>query len=181
MTRSLLLGVLVLAGATTPALAQAPFYLGLKVGAGLDGRIPDGPGSLDTDTPFGGYAGWRFNDLFALEFGAMQLGNSQRSGILDAGLDVDGWLYQLGVSATMPVSDSFDIQGGVGGFRLNEDGKAITLIGPVDFDNSGSGAYAEIGGRQRLNDQWSLRFGYTWYDFDAAGDGHFWAGAQIDL
>ena len=178
-TRSLLL--LLASLAATPAWSAAPFYLGLRVGSDLDGRFDDIGGNIDTDTPFGGYAGWRINDTLALEFGATTLGNSTRSDIADGGLDLDGAIYQLGLAAAFPVADRFDLQGGVGVFRLDEDGEASTIAGPRRIDVSETGAYAELGGRYQLNDQWSLRAGYTWYDFDAGGDGNLWGGVQLDF
>lgn len=177
--RSLLL--LLTALACTPAWSAAPIYAGLRVGSGLDGRLDELGGDIDTDTPFGGYAGWRINDTFAVEFGATTLGNSTRSGIADAGLDLDGAIYQLGVLATVPLADRFDLQTGLGAFRLDEDGEASTIAGLVDVDNSESGIYLELGGRYRFNEQWSLRAGYTWYDFDAGGDGNVWGGVQLDF
>lgn len=181
MKRAQIFAALLLTAVAAPALAQSPLYFGLTVGSKLDGRVPDGAGSLDTDTPYGGYAGWRFTDTLALEFGAKHLGNATRSGIVDAGLDLDGAIYQLGVVGSLPINDQFDLIGGIGAFRLDEDGTASTLIGPVDVDNSGSGAYLDVGGRVKLNEQWSLRAGYSWYDFDAGGDGQIWGGVQLDL
>lgn len=179
MKRSI--AVLLLMAAAAPALAAPPLYVGLRVGGELNGRVDDLGGNIDTDTPYGGYAGWRFNDNFALEFGASDLGSARRDSIADAGLDLDGALYQLGLVGTLPVADRFDLIGGIGAFRLEEDGTASTLVGPIDVDNSGSGAYVELGGRYQLNEQWSLRAGYSWYDFDAGGDGHLWGGVQLDL
>ena len=178
-TRNLIL--LLASLAIAPVVSAAPFYAGLRVGSELDGRFDDIGGDIDTDTPFGGYAGLRINDTFALEFGAMTLGNSTRSDIADGGLDLDGAIYQLGGVATVPLADRFDLQAGLGVFRLEEDGEAGTIAGPRDIDTSESGAYLEIGGRYSFNEQWSLRGGYTWYDFDAGGDGNFWGGVQLDF
>jgi len=165
----------------TPALATTSFYTGLRVGSDLDGRLQDAGAPIETDTPFGAYAGWRINENFALEFGATSLGSSTRSGIADAGLDLDGAVYQLGLVASIPVAENFELLGGAGAFRLDEDGEAITIAGPVPIDASESGAYVEVGGRYLLNQQWSLRAGYTWYDFDAGGDGNVWGGVQLDF
>jgi len=107
-----------------------------------------------------------------LEFGATSLGNSKRSGIADASLDLDSAIYQLGLTASIPVEDRFELLGGLGAFRLYEDGEASTIAGPVRIDASESGAYPEVGARYSLNQPWSLRAGYTWYYFDAGGDGN---------
>ena len=181
MTRTRNLVLMLAALASAPAWSATPFYVGLRAGSNLDGRLDDQGGNIDTDNPYGGYAGWRINDTFALELGLSDLGNSKRSGIADAGLDLDGALYQFGAIATLPVAERFDLLGGVGIFRLDEDGEATTIVGPRSVDLSQTGAYVEVGGRYQLNDQWSLRASYSWYDFDAGGDGNFLGGVQLDF
>lgn len=169
-----------LAAASMPALA-GDFYVGLRAGSDLDGRIDELGGAIDTDNPWGGYAGWRINDTLALEFAASDLGESERSAIADAGLELDGALYQLGLTAQFPLADSFDVFGGLGAFRLEEDGTAITIAGPRDIDLGDTGGYVEAGGRYRFNEQWALRASYTWFDFDGGSDGNFWGGVQLDF
>lgn len=178
-TRSLLLLLATLAA--TPAWSASSFYVGLRAGTDLDGRFDDIGGNIDTDTPWGGYAGWRVNDTFAFEFAAATLGESSRSNVADGGFEVDGSLFQLGVVATLPVAEQFDLLGGLGAYRIEEDGEASTIAGPRDVNYSESGAYAELGGRFRINEQWSLRASYTWFDLDAGGDGNFWGGVQLDF
>lgn len=177
--RLLLLSIVALASA--PAFSAPSFYVGLRAGTDLDGRFDDIGGNIDTDTPWGGYAGWRINDNFAIEFGAASLGESKRSNIADGGFDVDGSLFQLGVVGSVPVADRFDLFGALGAYRVEEDGEASTIAGPRNIDTSESGIYAELGGRLQINEQWSLRTSYTWFDFDAGGDGNLWAGVQIDF
>ncbi len=173
--------LLLAALATTPAWAEPSFYLGLRAGTDLDGRFDDVGGNIDSDTPWGGYAGWRVNDTFAIEFAAATLGESSRRNLADAGFEVDGSLYQLGLAASLPVAERFDLTGGIGAYRIEEDGEALTIAGPRDIDYSESGVYVDVGGRFRLNEQWSLRASYTWLDLDAGSDGNFWGGVQLDF
>jgi hypothetical protein len=173
--------LLLAALASAPAWSEPSFYVGLRAGTDLDGRFDDIGGNIDTDTPWGGYAGWRINDTFAIEFAGATLGESRRSGIADGGFEVDGSLFQLGVVATLPLAERFDLLGGVGAYRIEEDGEASTIAGPRDIDYSESGAYLELGSRFRINEQWSLRASYTWFDLDAGADGNFWGGVQLDF
>jgi OmpA-OmpF porin, OOP family len=181
MTRGKILPLLLATLVSVPALSATPVYLGLRAGTDLDNRFDDLGGNINTDTPYGGYVGWRINDLFAVEFAASDLGQSKRSNIADGGLDVDGALYQLGLVASLPVSEQFEVLGGVGGFRLNEDGKSSTIAGSTNVDLGDSGVYLEVGARYRFNPQWSVRTSYAWYDFESGSDGNFWGGVQLDF
>ena len=69
MTRTRNLVLMLAALASAPAWSATPFYVGLRAGSNLDGRLDDQGGNIDTDNPYGGYAGWRINDTFALELG----------------------------------------------------------------------------------------------------------------
>jgi opacity protein-like surface antigen len=162
---------LALAAALPTATQAQAFYAGLDVGSKLDDRF-DNFGVVDTDTPFGGHAGWQFHDRWAIELGLTDLGQSTRSAAADAGFDLDGALYQLGVVGNWPIHDRFELLGALGAFRLDEDGTALTLLGPRPLDNSDSGLYLEAGSRFRLDDRWALRASYRWLDLDPDSDGH---------
>ena len=180
MTIRTLAAVIALAAAA-PAWSANDFYVGLRAGSDLDGRLDDQGGNIDSDNPWGGYAGWRINDTLALELGLSDLGNSTRSGIAEGGLDLDGALYQFGLVARVPLADSFYVLGAIGAFRRDEDGTAGTIAGPRRIDLSETGGYVELGGAYRFNEQWSLRASYTWFDFDGGSDGNFWGGVQLDF
>lgn len=179
MTLRPVLAVVLAALCSSPCWAETSVYAGLRAGSNLDGRFDNFGGNIDTDTPYGGYIGWNLNPSFAIEFAASNLGSSTRSNVADGGFDVDGALYQLGVVASLPLSDQFNLLGGVGGFRLNEDGDASTIAGPVSLDLGDTGVYAEVGGRFQLNPQWAFRASYTWFDFDSGSDGNFWGGVEL--
>lgn len=170
----------ILGAGASPAWAN-DFYIGLRAGSDLDDRLEDQGAQISTDNPWGGYAGWRINDTLALEFAASDLGESERSTIADAGLELDGALYQLGLVAQFPLADSFDVFGALGAFRREEDGTAITIAGPRDVDFSDTGGYVEAGARYRFNEQWSVRASYAWFDFDGGSDGNLWGGVQLDF
>lgn len=179
MIRRPLLVLLLSAITASSAWAETPVYAGLRVGTHLDGRFDNLGGNIDTDTPYGGYLGWNLNETFAIEFAASHLGNSTLSNIADGGFDVDGALYQLGAVASFPLSDQFNVLGGVGAYRLNEDGEGSTIAGPINVDFSDSGVYVEVGGRFQLNPQWALRASYTWFDVDSGSEGNVWGGVEL--
>lgn len=174
------IAMLVLAATAMPALAAPPLYVGLRAGGDLGDRLDHFGGNIKTDTIYGGFVGARLNDAFAFEVGASNLGSAER-GAADYGIRLDGALYQMGVVGTLPLTNKFHLIGAIGAFRLEEDGSSGTFAGPVDIDNSGGGAYVEVGGRYRMNEQWSLRSGYSWYDFELGDAGHLWGGIQLDL
>ena len=109
MTLRPVLAVLVAALCSNSCWAEASVYAGLRAGSVLDGRFDDFGGNIDTDTPYGGHIGWNLNPTFAIEFGASNLGSSKQSQIADGGFDVDGALYQLGVVASLLLSDQFNL------------------------------------------------------------------------
>lgn len=177
LMRVLSTALLLAFAATAPAQDQS-FYAGLDVGGKLDGRFDDF-GKLDSDTPFGGHFGWQFHEILSLEAGLINVGETARSAATDAGFELDGTLYQLGVVGRIPVAERWELLGGVGAYRLDEDGTTSTLIGVRPFDNSDSGYFVEAGARFRLNDAWALRAGYRWYDFDPNSEGHATGGVEL--
>ena len=166
---------------TVASFAQAQdqhFYAGFDVGGKLDGRFDDF-GELDGDTPFGGHVGWQFNEILSVEVGLIDVGETTRSAATDAGFELDGALYQVGLVGRIPVAEQWELLGGIGAFRLDEDGTALTIAGPRPFDNSDSGYFVDAGARFRLNDAWALRAGYRWYDFDPNSEGHVTGGVEL--
>lgn len=159
--------------------ADSGFGLGLRAGTELEGRLPKGPGALDSDNALGGYVNYFWHDNFGLELGYTNLGDSSRSGILDAGFNLDGDLYSFGLIGSFPVTDQWRLLGGVGGFELREDGSSITIAGVRPLDNDDSGFYLEAGTRYDFNQNIGARFSYQWFDFDQSSDGTPWLGAEV--
>lgn len=180
MTRSILTLCALLAcaqGAT--AASSYPWQFGLRFGDALEKRLPAGGGALDTERPLGATAGYAFHKHFAVELSITDLGRSERSAAADAGFQLEGNLYTLGLVAMTEVADRFAVFGGVGAFRLMEDGTATTLAGPRRFDIDQSGFYLEGGARYRLNSVAYLRGSYQWLDFDQDSDGTPWLGVEV--
>ncbi len=159
--------------------AQAGFSFGLRVGDTMPARLPASPGALDAKSAFGAYGNYCWSDTFGVEFSYSDLGTSQRSGVPDAGFQLDGALYTLGLTASAPVRGQLRVFGGVGAFNLREDGTVMTIIGPRQFDNSDSGFYAEAGGRYAFNEQFGARLSYQWFNFDNGNDGTPWLGLDV--
>lgn len=161
------------------SFAQTGFGFGLRFGDTMSARLPAGPGALDSKSAFGGYGNYFWNENFGLELGYTDLGTSERSGIADAGFDLDGELYTLGVIASVPLQERFSVFGGLGAFNLREDGTSITIAGPRKFDNNDSGFYAEVGGHVSFNDQFGARLSYQWFNFENGNDGTPWLGLEV--
>lgn len=178
--RTLIAALLLAATGSSFAAGGHPWYFGLRVGDDLDKRLPAGPGALDTENVFGGYGGYHFNDWFGVEVSVSDLGRSERSGVLDAGFSLEGNLYTAGGTVRTALGDDrFSVFGGLGGFRVEEDGRAITIAGSPRLDNSESGFYVEAGGTWQATELVGLRLSYQWFDFDRDSDGTPWLGAQV--
>ena len=172
----LALGLLSLSAIT---FAQNGFDYGLRFGDTMSARLPDSPGALDTKSAFGAYARYSWNETFGVEFGYSDLGTSVRTGVPDAGFRLDGALYTLGVTASVPVQGQLSLFGGLGAFNLREDGTSNTIIGPRQLDNNDSGFYLEAGGRYAFNEQFGARLSYQWFDFERGNDGTPWLGLDV--
>ena len=179
MKRFTVLAVTLLITSQGALAAEAPFYLGLRVGSAMENRLPQEPGNPDSETPFSGYVGYHFTDFFALEVSYTDLGNSTRSAIVDAGFDLDGSLWTIGATGNLPINEHFSAFGGGGFFDLNEDGTAISLGGPRQLNADDRGFYVEAGGRYRFTEQFAARLSYQWFDFDRDGDGTPWFGLEV--
>ena len=166
-------------GLSSVSCAQSSFGLGLRVGTEMEVRLPDGPGKLDSDKALGGYVNYFWHEKLGLELGYTNLGSSSRSGILDAGFELDGNLYTFGLVGSVPIADQWRLLGGVGGFNLREDGTSITIAGARPFDNDDSGFYLDAGARFDFNPNIAARLSYQWFDFDQGGDGTPWLGAEV--
>lgn len=177
--RSLIAVLLLGATGLAQAAGSYPWYFGLRIGDDLDKRLPAGPGDLDSQRIFGAYGGYHFKNGFGIEVGLNDTGNTTRSGILDAGLDVEGNLYSVGGTYSREVAPHFSLFGGAGLFRLEEDGTSITIAGPRPLDLSETGFYLEAGGVYVVNDFVGLRASYQWFDFDEDSDGTPFLGAEI--
>lgn len=173
-----------LLAAANVASADGGAYVGLRAGSELDSRF-NHSAIVNADTPIGIYGGWNFNDQLGVELGYTDLGRSTAPGIADFGFDVDGNLLTGGLTYRHSISESADLFGGVGLFDLNEDGTAITIAGPVSFNNDDNGFYAEVGGRYRFNERLALRASYQWFDFGSTAasdsDGTVMLGLELDL
>lgn len=164
---------------STLSFAESSFGLGLRGGTEMDGRLPDGPGALDSDNALGGYVNYFWHQNLGIELGYANLGSSSRSGILDAGFELDGDLYTVGLVGSFSISEQWHLLGGVGGFNLREDGVSISIAGIRPLDNDDSGFYLEAGTRFDFNESFAARLSYQWFDFDQQSDGTPWLGAEV--
>lgn len=89
------------------AADQPYFYAGGDLGSTkLEGA--------DRETSFGGFAGYQFNQNFALEAGIRRLGEADFSGV-----NVKANQYSLSGVGTIPLSNGFSVFGRLGYNRVN--------------------------------------------------------------
>ena len=112
-----------------------------------------------------------------LEASYADLGELYLSGIADGGFRTDGDLWAVAVTYS-PDTGALRPYAKLGWFSRDENGQAITIAGPRPISFDDDGLTAELGGRWFVNDNFALRLGYSWYDFDGGGDGS--VGAAVE-
>jgi OmpA-OmpF porin, OOP family len=154
--------------AANAAEQQSGFYVGLRGGqatADLDqdeldlvaedafffagAPVLDGESSLeDSDTTWSLFAGYRFNDYFALEAGYTNLGTSEyrAEGLIDVpgpgfaeanmGIDFEATGISAGLIAGVPLGETFDLHGSLG--LLFSKTEITVMGGSGGFDASDS-------------------------------------------
>ncbi len=161
------------------SFAQEGFGFGLRVGDTMNARLPNDAGALDSKRAFGAYGNYSWNDTFGVEFSYSDLGASRRSGVADAGFQLNGALYTLGVTASAPLQGQISVFGGLGAFNLREDGTSNTIVGPRQLDNNDSGFYVEAGAHYAFNERFGARLSYQWFNFEHGNDGTPWLGLDV--
>lgn len=154
--------------APAAAFATEPgLYLGGKLGvASTDERWID-----DDDTSFGVYLGYRFTRHFALEGEYTDFGNLEVSlsdlEINNPRLEPRTW----GVRAVgfLPLSDSFELLGGVGLHSFDLDPRDEQGFRDVVGSKSSTDLYYGVGGQFNFQGGLSLRGQYQRYEFKRAG------------
>ena len=152
------LALALLAGST--AWAEG-FYAG--AGIGLT-KIEDEEGGVSfDDTPLGFklIAGYDFTENFAIEGSYVNSGEGEDSIM---GVDVEAELTAFTVSAVglLPVSDTVTLFGKLGLYTGESE---VTAFG-ISADDDEDGLTVGGGLRFKMNDQFSLRGEFDWYDTD---------------
>ena len=150
--KSLAVGALAVAamvGVSTQAQAQtsnaAPALTGVYVGGSVGSTaITD----LSSKVGFGGYAGIKLNENFAIEAGAQSLGKFNV-----AGTDVKATAYNVSVLAGVPIDPKISVYG-----RLGYGSLTATANGGSADTNS---ALYGVGARYQLNQNLAVRAEYT--------------------
>jgi hypothetical protein len=150
--KSLTAGVLAIAamvGVSTQAQAQtssaAPALTGVYVGGSVGSTaITD----LSSKVGFGGYAGIKLNENFAIEAGAQSLGKFNV-----AGTDVKATAYNVSVLAGVPIDPKISVYGRLGYGSLT----ATANGGSADVNSAVYG----VGARYQLNQNLAVRAEYT--------------------
>jgi hypothetical protein len=155
-----------------PAVVPAQsldWHVGLGVSGELDGR---GPPGFDADADNGRHvvAGVRFENGFGVEAGYADLGELVSPGIADAGFALDGELWTVGATFGWRI-ERFEPYAKLGWFSREDDGVAISIVGPSPLTLSDDGVMAEVGLRWHVTEPFALRLGYAHYDFETDADG----------
>jgi OOP family OmpA-OmpF porin len=158
MFKKISLFVLALLLATTSAMAEG-FYAG--AGLGITQIEDEEAGESFKDSPFGWkiYAGYDFNENFALEGAYLNSGEAEDDVF---GENVKVELTALVVSAIglMPVGESTQLFAKLGYYDGDEE---ITVLGET-FDDDDSGLTVGAGVRYQSSDNLAMRADFDWFD-----------------
>jgi opacity protein-like surface antigen len=139
------LAVAAMAGAQAQTSSAAPGLSGVYVGGSIGSTaITD----LSSRTGFGGYAGIKLNENFAIEAGAQSLGKFSV-----AGTDVKATAYNVSVLAGVPVDPKISVYGRLGY------GTVTAAAGGTTADTN-SALYG-VGARYNINQNLAVRAEYT--------------------
>lgn len=163
MKKIYLITSLLAAGAVSvPAFAQSNYQddetMGAYLGANYGYLRVEGEDDFDDDKDaYQFYAGYSFNQYFALEGSYVDFGDYGND---VANADTDG--YTLGIKAGLPLSESFELY--VKGGQLWYETEYSVLGVNDDYDDKG--LFAGVGIGYHFNRNWSLKLDYTVYDAD---------------
>jgi OOP family OmpA-OmpF porin len=165
-----------------PIGAQAGgFYVGASIGdASLDEDF-DGLNVDDNSMAFRIFAGWRFNDYFALEGGYHDFGDFEQAfddggGSSIANLSADG--FTLGGAGSLPLNDRFSLTGRAGMFFWNGSAEINNVSQATPED---SNLYLGAGVSFNVSESFQLTADWTRYELDNAVSGVFSVGMQYQF
>jgi len=118
----------------------------------------------DKDQAFRVYAGGRFNNIFGLEVGALNIGKYQANGG-----EADGWGADIALLAGIPIGANSAIFAKVGTIYARTE-VASDVPGAPSGKERGFGFRYGVGGQLGLTKEWALRADYDRYDVAFPGD-----------
>jgi len=130
----------------------------------LDESCPAGFACDDKDQAFRAFAGGRFNNIFGLEFGAMNFGKFQ-----GGGGEIDGWGGDIAVLLGIPIGANSAIFGKAGVIYARTEVSAAAPGAATGKERGWGGRYG-IAGQLGLTKEWALRADYDRYEIAAPGD-----------
>jgi OOP family OmpA-OmpF porin len=160
MFKKIALVLLALLFATTSAMAEG-FYAG--AGLGVTQIEDEEEGESFKDSPFGWkiYAGYDFNENFAVEGAYLNSGEAEDD-VLGEAVKVELTAFVVSAIGLVPVGESAQIFGKIGYYDGEED---ITAFG-ITFSDDDSGLTAGAGVRFKMSDNVALRADFDWFDTD---------------
>ena len=158
---AIILAVSVLAA--TSAFAQEGFYIGGSAGSSVVEESSDGLTFDGKDFAWKIFAGYTFNENFAIEGGWADLGNPDDTMLgLPVSVEADG--VELFAVGLMPVNDAVDIFGKVGMISWN----STTHADSLSEDDSGSDFALGAGARLSLSEKLHARAEFEWFNISDA-------------
>lgn len=146
------------------------WHVGLGLAAELDERVFSTPGArVEAEEAVTAFVAATHGNGFGAELAYVDLGTVSEAGIADAGYELDGELWSLGLTYAVQM-DAFEPYAKLGWYSREEDGVALTIAGPRPFDLDDDGLMGEVGLRWRVTEPVALRLGYVWYDFQPDSD-----------
>lgn len=160
MRTRLFLIILAALFATSSALAEG-FYAG--VGLGIVNIEDEEAGESFDDSPFGWriHAGYDFSENFALEGSYIDTAEAEDV-VFGENVEVELSAFTFSAIGLLPVSDRAQLFGKLGFFTGEQE---ITVLGS-SFDEDDDGLTAGFGVRLNMNENFSLRGDFDWFDTD---------------
>lgn len=160
MIKKITFVVLALLFAASSVLAEG-FYAG--AGAGIVKIKDEDQGESFEDTPFGWkiFAGYDFNENFALEGSYIKTGEAEDQ-VFGTTVETELSAFTFSAIGLMPVSDSAQLFGKLGYYSGEQEVTAFGLT--VDDDDDGFLVGAGI--RFNTSDKFTIRADFDWYDAD---------------
>lgn len=117
----------------------------------------------DKDQAFRVYGGGRFNNIFGLEIGALNIGKYQANGG-----EADGWGADIALLAGIPFGANSAIFAKLGAIYARTE-VSSNIPGFAGKERGWGGRYG-VGGQLGLTKEWALRADYDRYDVAFPGD-----------
>lgn len=181
LLKTFLMIVVLLTGVVRIASAEHRFYVGGAIGsAELDDRFDDFEFD-STSVAFRIFAGWRFNEHFAVEAGYLDFGDFEQDfdilgNIVPASVSANG--FTAGVNGALPLSERFSLTGRAGMLFWNG---TATLSGILQASPDDVNPFFGAGARYQFTERVAATADFTHYDLEDTDSSMLAAGIEISF